>query len=249
MIRQAEPLKAISRCLRHVPGILLGFLVIAACSPPDISSGNVEIADLEFEDPVLQSCVLATASRNDWNVSGQVTELECTSSGTDKIRKLGGIEALINLQSLDLSNHAISDPVLLDELHHLTILDLGHNDIQLVHFSRLHETLLSLILDDNRIHDISWLATFYRLEHLSLNQNRLRLIPAVVGLESIKSLDLSHNEIDDAMPLESLESIESINLQGNPLNCEAIKNVMRLLPSDVKILTDCELPEPKVQKD
>jgi len=247
-VRLPNPLKAISGRLRHITSVL-GYLVIAACSSPDLSSGDVEIVDLEFEDPVLKSCISALASRNDWRLSGQVSHLECTNSQADKIRTLDGIEALINLQSLNLAHNTISDPVLLDELRRLTILHLGHNDIQLVRFSRLHETLEALNLDNNKIYDVTWLATFYRLEQLSMSQNQLRLIPAVVGLDSIKSLDLSHNDIVDVTPLKTLPIVESINLQDNSLDCAAIDDLKRSLPSGVDILTDCVSPERKAQKD
>ena len=224
---------------RYLPRVL-ACIVATACTSSDLM-GEIKLADLEFADPVLQTCVLDAAVRNEWRLSGQISHIECTNSQSEKIKKLDGIEALINLQSLDLSHNAISDPILLDELRHLERLDLDNNEIQSVRLRRLHETLRALSLNNNKITDVTWLATYYRLEHLSLSHNRLRLIPAIVGLDSLRSLDLSYNDIVDVTPLKRLTHVETINVKNSPLDCSALEESVSILPQGVDIFTDCEL--------
>ena len=53
-------------------------------------------------DPNLQSCLVEQASRNGWVFAEQVTQLNCARRG---VVILVGMELLVNLSELDLSNN------------------------------------------------------------------------------------------------------------------------------------------------
>ncbi|NKB33807.1 MAG: hypothetical protein GKR91_11980 [Pseudomonadales bacterium] len=81
--------------------------------------------NLPFTDSVLQSCVLDEAAANGWATVGEMTSLVCDGSG---ITDLTGIDALLDLATLDLSNNPFTDISLLENLTNLTALDLTGND-------------------------------------------------------------------------------------------------------------------------
>ena len=84
--------------------------------------GGTLIPDAFFSDPFLGACVQAAAAANSWQFTQEVTALDC--SQTD-IRLLGGVQKLINLQSLNLSGTLVSKLDRLGGLGSLTTLDLS----------------------------------------------------------------------------------------------------------------------------
>lgn len=133
------------------------------------------------------------------------------------ITDLSGIEALINLQTLRLSQNLISDITPLAGLLQLAELDLGKNMI--VDLSPLSGMtgLRSLDVSVNRIRDISALAELSALEDLRLNRNMIVDISSLSGLIAMRNLQLWGNDIADLTPLSGMTKLETLTLCENAI--------------------------------
>jgi internalin A len=91
-----------------------------------VYSPSAAIRDKVLDDPALQAClnqVMASAAIEDLE---DVTLIACPAAG---ITTLGGIEKLINLEQLDVSDNAISNVSPLLSLKKLRVLGLRNNAI------------------------------------------------------------------------------------------------------------------------
>ena len=80
-----------------------------------------------FADNNLQSCVETLADSNQWVSSAQVTgTLDCSNKN---IESLAGLEYLINLTELNLSNNRIVDVIQISKLPKLKVVRLQNNAI------------------------------------------------------------------------------------------------------------------------
>jgi len=80
-----------------------------------------------FADRNLQRCVDSLASGNQWSSSSQVTgTLDCSNKD---ISSLSGLEYLVNLTGLNLSNNKIVDVAPIAALSKLKVVRLQNNDI------------------------------------------------------------------------------------------------------------------------
>ena len=149
------------------------------------TANTVDFAALEafpiaFDDPNIEAAV-----RNKiWKPTGQlmntdvtnVTELEV---GSCNVSRLGGIQYLVNLESLYLGHNRISDISLLAGLTNLN----------------------SLSLRDNQVSDISPLEGLTSIEFLGLGENQISDITALAGLTNIRQLGIWRNQISDISAL------------------------------------------------
>ena len=80
-----------------------------------VSSGETltPVNEAPFTDLGLQTCVLGQAASNGWATTNEITALDCSNSG---LESLEGIEALSNLESLDLSGNSDLTCAELDDL-------------------------------------------------------------------------------------------------------------------------------------
>ncbi|WP_418655015.1 leucine-rich repeat domain-containing protein [Anoxybacter fermentans] len=78
--------------------------------------------------------------------------------------------------------------------------------------------LKKLVLDYNRITDISPLAECTSLEYLRLVEIQIKDITPLTNLIFLSSLDLSSNLIEDITPLKNLNYLEWLNLNSNQIN-------------------------------
>ena len=85
----------LTKLVKHLFTTIIGGISLLA-SPFVVAT---PIANLTFTDTNLQTCVTNTAASNGWTDSSQVTSLNCSNMN---ITDAGGIEALTNLQTLQL---------------------------------------------------------------------------------------------------------------------------------------------------
>lgn len=182
------------------------------------ASVYTEVADLEFDDPVLGACVVAFAAMHEWDVSGDIRSLRCNNPDSAKIGSLKGIGNLVNLVDIDLAHNAIRDTGPLESLHHLEVLDLGYNDISRPSLGGLRATLLSLNMDHNRVESLAWVEDVPRLESLSVSHNRIDAIARLAVLEGLRTLRLGSNDIADIGSLRGLTRLEILNLENNRIS-------------------------------
>lgn len=100
----------------------------------------------------------------------EVTELNLEGYS---LRRLEGIEALVNLRMLDVSETLVTDITPLAHLTQLEALDLQNDGVEditpLAHLTRLRW----LRLKDNPVQDVSALSQLTRLERLDLSGTRV----------------------------------------------------------------------------
>uniref|UniRef100_A0A1S4H4N6 Uncharacterized protein n=1 Tax=Anopheles gambiae TaxID=7165 RepID=A0A1S4H4N6_ANOGA len=134
------------------------------------------------------------------------------------------LNAFPNLRSLSVPNANLSSVVIPAKLERLYASDNQISQV-IVHQTRDTTTMLELILDSNRLHDISNLTRLAKLEILSLSGNRELPIDDTIELGRFKGMDgLRHLLLSDvgAHHLEneqevSLPALELLDLSSNNL--------------------------------
>jgi alpha-tubulin suppressor-like RCC1 family protein len=110
---------------------------------------------------------------------------------------------LTELEELDLSNTGVHDGSGLSALANLEKLtDLYLDDNLLETIPTLPQSLTELQVNNNRLKDISSLASLTNLEYLSLGSNELESIGALENLTKLFSLSIHSNQFTDLTPLK-----------------------------------------------
>lgn len=99
--------------------------------------------------------------------------------------------------------------------------------------------LTSLSLANNRISDLSALASLGGLRFLDLSGNAIEELSALRGLENLRSLYLDGNPLTDLSPLYRLGNLNTLSLRGIALPREALRLLTEALPQ-CAILVDGE---------
>ena len=175
-----------------------------------------------------------------------VTSLDLKLPGTKEreergITDLTGLEAALNLRSLNLRYNHVTNVSALRTLSQLTSLDLSENALSdlsgvatltQVNFLDVHhngltdltplsgmKNLWSLTLRDNDYQgSLSALSSLRQLEHLDLDQNRIQDLDDLRNLKHLKDLRLSYNEITDVSALANMAELEALYLRHNAMN-------------------------------
>ena len=195
-----------------------------------------------FVDPAMQACMDQMALENNWQSAEEVTAFVCTDCG---VKQLDGIEGLINLKRLVLSNNSIVDVGPLNSLSQLKrlilsgnggidfgmVLPLIHQNPGLTHlgindivipdgnllFLPPDRDFIKLALARTQLNDISQISLFPNLQVLNLGGNQIDGVSALQGLYHLKRLNLSNNPgIDFGMVLPLID--QNPNLTHLALN-------------------------------
>ena len=159
----------------------------------------------------------------------EITHL--SSYGFGAITDLTGIQHLVNLERLTLSNKRITDVRPLASLSNLVELNLAGNRLtDLSPLSNLSE-LQRLDLSDNGIVDLRPLAGLTELEWIDLSGNNITGIGPLAGLDSLELLDLHDNRISDLAPLAGLSELETLYLGRNSVSDISPLATLTSLPS------------------
>ena len=193
---------------------LLLALGLAACGTPAATGTQAPTAAatatpgavVMFADPVLEAMVRASMGRPQGDITAAeaeaVTRLNLSNewqryiSEEATIHDIGGLEAFKNLESLDLSFHAISDITPLAELKKFKLLSLGGNPVA----------------------DIAPLAGLTNLKGLNLSGCAAQDYSLLAKLVSLEFLMLDNSAITDVSPLASLTKLKHLYLAGSPIN-------------------------------
>jgi len=199
--------------------ILLSIALIgtlAACSPPapdpveplppnetrEAAPGKAVV----FADPVLEAMVRAAMGKPEGDITAAeaeaVTELNLSLQWRQylpdeaPIQDIGGLEYFKNLESLDLSSHAIADITPLARLKDLTLLSLGGNPVA----------------------DIAPLAGLTNLNVLILSGCAAQDYSPLANLVNLCFLTLDHAAISDPTPLDALTNLKRLYLADCPIS-------------------------------
>lgn len=207
-----------------------------------VYAGSVTFADPVIEQRVRSEIGVPSGPIDDQAVLA-ITDLEVEGF---LVSNLGGLEALINLETLRLRNNAIISVTPLAGLTNLRVLDLGMNEIvSIASLSNLSQ-LRELHLDDNLITSASAVAGLRELRVLNLADNSVNSAAPFDDLTLLQELDLENNGISDASPLVNnggLGAGDTINLLGNPLSQDTLCNVVLPLRNrGATVLAEGECP-------
>ena len=185
-------------------------LSLTACGAPAATAPSPTPSaasdTVTFSDPVLEAMVRGSMGRPEGDIT--VSEAEAVTrlnlsiewqryiSEETLIKDIGGLESFTNLESLDLSFHAITDITPLAGLKKLT----------------------SLSLSNNPVADISPLAGLTGLKVLILTGCKAQDYAPLAKLVNLDFLMLDHATIADVSPLASLTKLKHLYLTGSPIN-------------------------------
>ncbi|MDC0325687.1 protein phosphatase 1 regulatory subunit 42 [bacterium] len=162
---------------------------------------------------------------------------------TPSIRSLKGLEAAVNLKSLNLSNPirgsvqpniAITDWGPLLDLPALEVLDLSENELTELILPDGLRNLTELNLYDNELSHFSLPQGMHGLRSLNMRGNRMISFSLTSELDQLSELNLSYCQLTDFSFLAHLKGLKKLNLEGNRL-------LTSVLPEDLKSLSELNL--------
>ena len=133
------------------------------------------------------------------------------------VADLSGLEHLVNITELDLTQNQVTDLSPLAGLTKLTSLDLAQNDITDISPLTSLTNLTFLRIQDNLVTDISPLAGLTKLTELNLWTNDISDISSLVALTDLAKINLTKNKISDLSALGSLTNVTRLELITNEI--------------------------------
>lgn len=186
-------------------------LLITLESPWQLTNLPVKFADPNLELVVREQLAKPSVPIFRADLAG-LTALTAEGRGITDLR---GIEQLVNLRVLRLSQNYLEDLTPLRALVHLEELSLSRNRIVDVRPLAELTQLRLLDLSANRINDLRPLVTLTRLTQLYGAENRLTDLSPIAVMTSLRRLDLSDNQIDDLTALAELTELTHLELADN----------------------------------
>ena len=125
---------------------------------------------------------------------------------------VGLLEAILNLQSLDLRGTAVTNLAPLQGLTSLQSLDIRGTAVEDLAPLQGLTSLQSLDLWGTAVRDLAPLQGLTSLQSLDLMQTKVTDLTPLQPLTSLQSLDLRRTAVTNLAPLQGLTSLESLNL-------------------------------------
>ncbi|KAG5913906.1 hypothetical protein E4U61_006323 [Claviceps capensis] len=225
--------------------------------PGDEISADEDLLECESSDT---EEIMCTHSRIRSMASLQLERFKCVARiclRQNSIQEIEGLAPLaVTLKDLDLYDNLISHMRGLDDLKHLTCLDLSFNKIKHIknigHLTELKdlflvankisriegldacEKLTSLELGSNRIRELKNLGNLKNLEELWVAKNKITELTGLGGLPKIRLLSIQSNRIRDLSPLQEIPGLEELYISHNMLeSLEGIQDNVGLKIVDI----------------
>ena len=205
-------------------------ITLAACSTPTVtktsSNPAVEVTTtsslvetsmsgiVTFADPVLEAMIRSAMGKPEGEITFAeaqgVTRMDLTDSLQRQlseftpITNLDGLEAFTNLESLDLSQNAVTDISPLAGLTKLTALSLAGNPVMDVEPLAKLTNLKLLILSNCQAQDYSALSHLINLQVLWLDNSTISDVSPLVSLTNLQTLYLDKSSVEDFSSLENI---------------------------------------------
>lgn len=172
-----------------------------------------------------------------------LTYLETLSITNRAISDLSFLEGMTRLKSLDLSGCTISaDLSILKTLPALENLTMQGCSISSLAFLEGAPSLKKLDLRSNAIGNLAVLATVPTLQNLDLSDNAVSDLKPLTGLTELTSLNLSENVLTSIAPLASCTKLGTLDVSENKLTEIAAVQKLTALTSfraEKNQITDC----------
>jgi len=184
----------------------------AATTPPVVSTALPAV--VTFADPVLEAMVRGAMGKPEGDITATEAEavtrlnlsleLERYVSEEAQIKEISGLENFKNLESLDLSFHALTDVSPLAGLTKLATLSLAGNPVADITPLAGLTNLKGLTLSNCAAQDYSPLAKLVNLEFLMLDNSTITDVSPLASLTNLKHLYLDNSTVDDYSPLANI---------------------------------------------
>jgi hypothetical protein len=184
--------------------------VTTTSSPVETSMSGI----VTFADPVLEAMIRSTMGKSEGEITlteaQGVTRMDLTDSLQRQlseftpITNLDGLEAFTNLESLDLSQNAVTDISPLAGLTKLTALSLAGNPVTDVAPLAKLTNLKLLILSNCQAQDYSALSNLINLQVLWLDNSTISDVSSLASLTNLQALYLDKSSVEDYSSLENI---------------------------------------------
>ena len=224
-------------------GFILGPSMISSGNPQNTPAPSVTPTPLagepKFYDDALLQAVQSALGINTVPTADQMKELEILDCGDVEINELIGLEYAINLKDLTMKFAGVAiDPILdiqieklkimsdtsvqplLDDIRYMSYLkylDLTDCGISIVGYLSELPVLETLILDDNRVSDLSNITKMASLKTLSLKNCNIKHINDFFNFITLERLYIDNNKIEDIAAIETMISLKECTYEGNPI--------------------------------
>ncbi len=167
--------------------------------------------------------------------------LDLNSKGIKDVTEIKGLDALANLQKLDLGStrgvpflavNQITEIKGLDKLTNLQTLNLHNNQINEIKGLDKLTNLQTLNLHNNQINEIKGLDKLMNLQKLHLADNQINEIKGLDKLTNLQKLFLGDNQITEIKGLDALTNLQLLHLSKNQITeikgLDALTNLIGL---------------------
>ena len=199
---------------------------------------KIEFNDKKLENAIRQVARKTLNSRLTLDDLKGITELSLQSQG---ISDLHGIQNLINLSELDLTDNNIKNAEPLKSLTGIKKLSLSSNNLENIESLKHLKNLDYLDLDSNNIADLSPLAFCTKLTQLSAMNNKIFDTVNLSNLLMLEILDLGENNIKEIEGLDELVNLKELYLNTNQFS--SVSNLSSLTNLEVLDLSENNITE------
>ena len=204
----------------------------------EIYSSLVKISDIKGLDKLqgLKSLWIVESNLSSMcGFEGLTSLKELHIIGNEKLRKIEGLESLVNLELLNLCSNRIEHIANLEKLTNLKTLIFGSdndcpgNPLCKIEGLDTLEKLEELAFYECAISKIEGLDNLKNLKRLYLTFNCVNKISGLDSLLNLESLCLSFNKIERIEGLDNLRKLKKLHLNGNKISkIEGFDNLVNL---------------------
>ncbi|KAM5538539.1 hypothetical protein V8D89_007872 [Ganoderma adspersum] len=155
------------------------------------------------------------------NLGGLAATLRSVELGGNRLRKLEGLEGLVNLEELWVGKNKITKLENLGAVKKLRILSIQSNRITKIEGLESLENLEEFYISHNGVQRIEGLENNVKLRTIDLGNNFVERLEGVSHLTKLEELWINDNKIatlQDIEPqLKHIETLETIYLERNPV--------------------------------
>jgi protein phosphatase 1 regulatory subunit 7 len=205
-----------------------------SCDRDDVSNGLHTLGRTVDLRHAYLGCTLSSLQLVDVNVLATYEHLQSLDISGNNLTSLAPLEHLPYLTRLNASGNKLSDfdvevprnapgdqSWTLGAKHagsNLIEVDLSDNAIEVLGAQETHRRLEKLVLDGNRMYEITGLANLARLKVLSMRNNDLSCVSGLETLSALVELDVSENRLTRlGEGLENLVNLRKLGVAQNQI--------------------------------
>ena len=196
-----------------------------------------------FPDSNLASGVAESMGKNVETVVSRDDLMSITKLGVGSAYSLEGIQILINLTELEVSEGRIRDTSHLSNLKNLKILKLWHCGLENLDDLKGLENLEEIYVPYNNLTNLNGLVNNKNLTYIYAPDNKLTDINVLRNFDKLYDLSVNQNEIHSLEPIANLQKLTFIQFQKNHVSSIEYLNNLDSIFYIIGIGQTIEVPE------